>query len=60
MDINNTHAYAKWLLDTYGGKAEVHAAQEEQKCKDAGDNEAAESWHKIRLSIREMRGAHES
>lgn len=60
MNTADTHVYAKWLLDTQGDKAELHAAEEQQKCEAGGDPREAENWRKIRASIREMRGARES
>ena len=60
MNIADTHTYAKWLLRTRGDRAELHAAAEQKKSEEAGDKDQADKWRKIRLSIREMRGAHES
>lgn len=60
MNIADTHTYAKWLLDTRRDQAEVHAAEEQKKCEMAGETEKAENWRKIRSTIREIRGAHQS
>lgn len=60
MNIADTHTYAKWLLETRKDQAELHAADEQQKCEAAGKTEEAESWRKIRAAVREMCGAHES
>lgn len=60
MNTADTHAYAKWLLETRGDKAELHAAEEQKRCETGGDAQEIENWRKIRAAIREMRGARES
>lgn len=60
MDIGDTHNYAKQLLETRGELAEAYAAGEERKCAEVGETEKAENWRKIRLAVKEMRGAHAS
>ncbi|NJM36007.1 MAG: hypothetical protein HC850_16470 [Rhodomicrobium sp.] len=60
MNPADTANYAKWLIETRGDRAEVHAAQEQKKYEEAGDKERADSWRKIRTLIREWRGSHVS
>ncbi len=47
MNTADTHAYAKWLVETRGDRAEVHAADLQKKSREAGDMEQANNWRKI-------------
>ncbi len=60
MELGNVHEYAKMLLDLYGDKAEVEAAQKTKQFDEEGDVEKFQQWRQIRLAIKEMRGANVS
>ena len=57
MDHKDLVQYARSLYDAHGDKAEAEAAQKAATAKDAGNLDDAETWDKIRLHIRELRGA---
>lgn len=52
--------YARSLYDAHGDKAEAEAAQKAAAARDAGKAEDAEKWEKIRLHIKELRGARQT
>lgn len=60
MEIAKITEYARALYQAHGDAAEAEAAQKAKRSEDAGDADEAENWRKIRLAIREIRGARES
>ena len=59
MDVIKTTEIAHALYRAHGSKAEIEAAQQENRFKDAGNEEEAANWRAIRGSIRRMRGANQ-
>lgn len=57
MHHSDIAQYANSLYRAHGDKAEAEAAQ---KARDATTKEDAEKWEKIRLHIKEMRGARQT
>lgn len=49
--------YAHALYEAHGDKAEAEAAQ---KARNAASPEDAKKWEKIRIHIKEMRGARQT
>ncbi|SMX33488.1 hypothetical protein [Maliponia aquimaris] len=60
MDVTKVIEIAHALYRARGDKAEVEAAQKERHYRETGDEQEAETWRRIRGSIRQMRGANES
>lgn len=60
MDVIKATEIAHALYKAHGDRAEFEAAQRENQCHDAGDEEEAENWRAIRGSIRRLRGANQS
>ncbi|MGP1355564.1 hypothetical protein [Roseicyclus sp.] len=60
MDHKDLVQYARSLFDAHGDKAEAEAAQKAAAARDAGKPEDAETWEKIRLHIKELRGARQT
>jgi len=60
MRMEDIHEYARQMLETYGDKAEPMAQQKALAAEEAGNASEAETWQKVRASIREMRGSHVS
>jgi len=60
MEMTKIAEYARALFEAHGNKAEAEAAQKAKQCEEAGDSAGAETWHAVRRSINEMRGAPES
>ena len=52
------HAHA--LFRAHGNKAEAEAAQRERAAQEAGKSTEAQTWRKVRASIRQMRGANQT
>ena len=55
-----TVQHARALYRAHGDKAEAHAAQNASAARKAGRSEEAEDWQKIRATIRQLRGAHQT
>ncbi|MEL6466366.1 MAG: hypothetical protein AAFQ58_15485 [Pseudomonadota bacterium] len=55
-----TVQHARALYRAHGDKAEAHAAQHARAASDAGNHTEAEDWHKIRATIRQLRGANQT
>jgi hypothetical protein len=60
MDVIKNTEIARALYRAHGDKAEIEAAQCENRFKDAGNKDEAEKWRAIRGSIRSLRGANQS
>ena len=60
MRMADIHDYARQMLDAYGDKAEPMAEQRALKADGEGNKTEAETWRRVRASIKEMRGAHVS
>ena len=54
------HDYARQLLDAYGDKAVVTAAQRACRYEEKGQTEDAETWRHIETVLKQMRGPHVS
>jgi hypothetical protein len=54
------HDYARQLLEAYGDRAVVQAAQHACSCEEKGDAEEAETWRHIESVLKLMRGPHVS
>jgi hypothetical protein len=54
------HDYARQLLEAYGDRAVVQAAQRACSCEEKGDAEEAETWRHIESVLKLMRGPHVS
>lgn len=59
MDTIKSTEIAHALYRRHGDKAELEAAQQENRFKDAGDKHEAARWRAIRSSIRQIRGANQ-
>ncbi|MGD9867361.1 MAG: hypothetical protein AB7U38_05090 [Hyphomicrobiales bacterium] len=57
MDMQHVHQYARKLIQSHGSKAEVEAANRQQEAERTGDRRDAETWRRIRASVRELRPA---
>ena len=60
MDYSEIVQYARSLYDAHGDKAEAEAAQRAAAARNAGKRKDAERWEKIRLNIKELRGARQT
>jgi hypothetical protein len=60
MDINTIHGHARQLVNTYGNKAELEAAQKASECERNGEIRQAADWRRIQTAIKELRGPHAS
>ncbi|HEX2447239.1 MAG TPA: hypothetical protein VHK26_03515 [Methyloceanibacter sp.] len=60
MNINTIHGHARQLVNTYGNKAELEAAQKVADCERNGESRQAADWRRIQAAIKEMRGPHAS
>lgn len=60
MKMQDIIQHARALYDAHGDKAEAEAAQKAVSEAEAGNKEAAENWQKIRLHIKELRGARQT
>ncbi|NKX44696.1 hypothetical protein [Roseicyclus persicicus] len=60
MDHADIVQYARSLYTAHGDKAEAEAAQKAAAAKGAGDLTEAGRWEKIRLHIKELRGARQT
>jgi hypothetical protein len=60
MEMNKIHVFARSLLSTHGGKAELEAAQRAIECDRHGHRREAHDWRRIQTAIKEMRGPHVS
>ncbi|MEL6168285.1 MAG: hypothetical protein AAFR35_06315 [Pseudomonadota bacterium] len=56
METAKVSEYAHALFAARGPKAEAHAAQKARDAENANDRTAAETWHAVRVAIRELRG----
>ena len=54
------HDYARQLLDAYGDKALVTAAQRACRYEEKGQTEDAQTWRHIESVLKLMRGPHVS
>jgi hypothetical protein len=54
------HDYARQMLDAYGDKAVVTAAQRAVRYEEKGQAEDAETWRHIESVLKLMRGPHVS
>jgi hypothetical protein len=54
------HDYARQLLEAYGDRAVVQAAQRACGYEEKGDAEEAETWRHIESVLKLMRGPHVS
>jgi hypothetical protein len=54
------HDYARQMLDAYGEKAVVTAAQRAVRYEQKGQAEDAETWRHIESVLKFMRGPHAS
>jgi hypothetical protein len=54
------HDYARQMLDAYGDKAVVTAAQRAVRYEEKGQAEDAETWRHIESVLKLMRGPHAS
>jgi hypothetical protein len=54
------HDYARQMLDAYGDKAVVTAAQRACRYEEKGQTEDAETWRHIESVLKDMRGPHVS
>jgi hypothetical protein len=52
--------YARSLYDAHGDKAEAEAAQKAVAARTGGNLKDAEKWDKIRMAIKELRGARQT
>ncbi|MEQ8367377.1 MAG: hypothetical protein RIB61_11770 [Roseicyclus sp.] len=57
MHASDITTYARALYTAHGDRAEYEAQQRRLQAEQDGATDRAESWRKIRLTIREMRGA---
>jgi hypothetical protein len=60
MQTTQVAEFARQLLDAYGDRAEVQAAQKVQEAEARGDGQEAESWRRVRAAIHELRPPHVS
>lgn len=60
MEITKVIEIAHALYRAHGDQAEAEAARKEREYRDAGNEDEAAHWRKIRGSIRQVRGANES
>ena len=60
MKMSDVHDHARQMLDAYGDKAEAQAEQRATKAGDSGNKTEEETWRRVRMAIREMRGSHVS
>jgi hypothetical protein len=60
MDINLIHEHARRLVNVYGDKAELEAAQKAAECERHGEKRQAVDWRRIQAAIKELRGPHVS
>jgi hypothetical protein len=60
MDVIKVTELARAFYQAHGDKAELEAAQRENRFKEAGDKDEAENWRAIRENIRQIRGANQS
>ncbi len=51
---------ARALLEAHGDKAEAEVAQKAAAMKQAGQQDEAEQWEKVRRAIHELRSGHVS
>jgi hypothetical protein len=54
------HDYARQLLEAYGERAVVQAAQRACTYEETGETEEAETWRHIESVLKVMRGPHVS
>ena len=55
-----TVQHARALYRAHGDKAEAQAAQNARAAAEAGNRAEAEDWRRIRATIRQLRGAHQT
>ena len=60
MQRAEIHDYARQLLEAHGGKAVAEAAQKASAFEKQNNKEQAENWRQIEMTLKEMRGPHES
>ncbi len=60
MRMSEVQDYARQLMEQFGDKAELIAAQKAQECQKQGDEKEASDWRRIRTAVREMRTPHVS
>lgn len=60
MQTADVIRHARALYDAHGDKAEAEAAQKAATARETGDADSAETWTKIRLHIKELRGARQT
>lgn len=57
MNILEIHESARKLYQAHGDKAELEAAQKARKLREAGHEDEAADWQRIREAIAQIRGA---
>jgi len=60
MNATEISALARHLFETQGPKAIAVAAQKATSFEEAGDEEQAKIWRRVRAVLQEMQGPHES
>jgi hypothetical protein len=60
MQASEVHDYASRLLKLHGDEAHAIAAQKALDCEKRGERREAEDWRRVRDTLYEMRGPHES
>ena len=56
MEAKKIHEYARRLIESYGDKAILQAAQKRNGFERIGDSSQAEIWRRVEAALREMRG----
>lgn len=60
MNAADISALARHLFETQGAKGMAVAAQKAASFAEAGDEEQAQTWRRVRAALQEMQGPHES
>ena len=60
METSDIVKYAQALYRAHGDRAEYEAAQKVTAATEAGDEDEAETWRRVRQEIRQLRGANAS
>jgi hypothetical protein len=60
MDMSRVHNIAQRLVDAHGMKAELEVARKLKEAEASGIKSEIELWQRVRLTVREMKPAHES
>jgi hypothetical protein len=60
MDAVDIQAHARKLLEAYGAKAVVEAAQKARMFEEQGQREEAQTWRRIEAALLQLRGPHVS